>query len=191
MLMKSMGRINEALAEIRKAQAVDPLSPIIQDVAGITLAYAGRFDEAMIEFDKALKLSPGFPAAYNGRGMVFLLQKRIPEAIADFERVRAKTGDTLYALSNLGYAYARAGRTNEARQIIDKMKKISDRDHTSSDVAFVHLGLGELDEFFRLAEAAVESHDQDPRTWKIEPLLADVLKDPRYAALLKKYGLDK
>jgi hypothetical protein len=36
-----------------------------------------------------------------------------------------------------------------------------------------------------------ESRDLDPRAWKFDPLLDDVVKDPRYAALLKRFGLDK
>ena len=58
-------------------------------------------------------------------------------------------------------------------------------------MAHVHLGLGELDQAFAWLERAAESRDVDPRPWKHDPLLADVVKDPRYAPLLKKFGLDK
>ncbi len=192
MLLKDMGRMDEALAEIRKAQSVDPLSAVIQSVLGFTLAFAGRFEEALTEFDKALNLSPGFLLAYSNRGYTFLMENRIPEAIRDFETVRGKTGDTPYALGNLGYAYARAGRTNEARQVLEKLKNLSVAGGSSpSQIAFVYLGLGEMDEAFVWLERAVESRDEDPRAWKYDPLLVDVVKDPRYAALLKKFGLDK
>ena len=53
------------------------------------------------------------------------------------------------------------------------------------------MGLGDLDQAFPLLERAAESRDADPRSWKLDPLLSDVTKDPRYAALLKKFGLDK
>jgi len=51
--------------------------------------------------------------------------------------------------------------------------------------------LGELDQTWIWLERAVERRDEDPRVWKILPLMGDVVKDPRYAALLKKFGLDK
>jgi hypothetical protein len=51
--------------------------------------------------------------------------------------------------------------------------------------------LGELDQAFLWLERGVESRDTDPRTLKYDPLGSEVLKDPRYAALLKKFGLDK
>jgi hypothetical protein len=92
----------------------------------------------------------------------------------------------------LGYAYARAGRTNEARQILEKLKNISASGSSASyEIAFVNLGLGDLDQAFVWFERGAESRDLNPKSWKTDPLLADVVKDPRYAALLKKFGLDK
>ena len=61
----------------------------------------------------------------------------------------------------------------------------------SWEIAFVNLGLGDLDQAFVWLDRATESRDQDPRSWKPDPFMADVVKDPRYAALLKKFGLDK
>jgi tetratricopeptide (TPR) repeat protein len=191
-LLAILGKIDEALAENRKAQAVDPLSAVIQGSIGEHLNSAGRYDEALVEADKSLKLSPDFPPAYNLRGRIFLVQKKIPEAIAEFEKVRNKTGDTPFALGHLGKAYARAGRTNEARQILEKLKTISaSGGAASSDIAFVYEGLGDLDQTWVWLERAVESRDLDPRYLKSDPLYGDAVKDPRYAALLKKYGLDK
>ncbi len=191
-LLGMFGKRDEAVVEIRKALALDPLSAVIQKDLGEHLNLAGRYDEALAEVDKSLKLSPDFVSAYGLRGRIFLVQKRIPEAIAEFEKVRNKTGDTPFALGNLGYAYARAGRTNEARQILEKLKSVSaSGGNASIEVAFVNLGLGDLDQAFVWLERAVESRDQDPRAWKSDPLLGDVVKDPRYAALLKKFGLDK
>ena len=42
-----------------------------------------------------------------------------------------------------------------------------------------------------LVGARFESRDGDPRAWKFQPLNADLIKDPRYPALLKKFDLDK
>jgi len=192
LLRELLGKNDEALAEIRKAQALDPLSPIIQNNIGRCLFYLGRYDDAFVEVDKALQLSPDFMLAHNMRGRLFLVQRKIPEAIAEFEKVQKKTGDTPLALGNLGYAYARAGRTNDARQILEKLKSISaSGGNASFEIAFVNLGVGELDQTFIWLERAVESRDMDPRSLKTEPLLRDVIKNPRYAALLKKFGLDK
>ena len=59
------------------------------------------------------------------------------------------------------------------------------------DIVLVNLGLGDLDQVFVWLERGTESRDLNPRSWKNEPLMGDVVRDPRYAALLKKFGLDK
>jgi tetratricopeptide (TPR) repeat protein len=191
-LLRDQGRLDEDLTQIRKARAVDPLSAIIQVNIGWHFYSAARYDQALVEFDKALELTPDFLPTYNWRGRLFLAKNNIPEAIAEFEKAWAKTGDTPFALGNLGYAYARAGRTNEAWRILEKLKSISaSGGNASFEMALVNFGLGEMDQAFVWFERSVESRDQDPRSWKIEPLLGDVVKDPRYAALLEKFGLDK
>jgi adenylate cyclase len=191
-LLAVRGKTNEALAEIRKAQALDPLSAMIQNNIGNVFMIAGRYDEALVEINKTLKLSPDFLPAYQMRGQIFLVQKKIPEAIAEFEKVRMKAGDTPYALGLLGHAYARVGRTNEARQLLEKLNSVSASGGAASyEIAIVHLGLGEMDEAFVWLERTFESRAWGPRAWKSDPLLSDVVKDPRYAALLKKFGLDK
>ena len=191
-LLANLRRKDEAVAEIRKAQTLDPLSAMIQVNISFHHLSAGQYDEALVEIDKSLNLSPEFVPALNTRGRIFLAQKKIPEAIAEFEKVQKKTGDTAYVLGYLGHAYARAGRTNDARQILEKLKSISaSGSFASGGIAFVHQGLGDLDQAFAWLERAVESRDLDPRTLKIDPRWGDLIKDPRYAALLKKYGLDK
>lgn len=183
---------DEAVAEIRKALALDPLSAVIQNDLGTFFYHAGRYNEALVEFDKSLKLSPDFLPAYSSRGQVYLVQKRIPEAIVEFEKVRAKTGDTPFGLGYLGHAYARAGQTNEARLILEKLKSISaGGGNASYEIALVYLGLSDLDQTLAWLERVIESRDWDPRLWKKYPLLSAVVNDPRYAALLEKFGLDK
>ncbi len=72
------------------------------------------------------------------------------------------------------------------------MKSISASGGSASwDIAFVNLGLGDLDQLFVWLERGAVSRDLNPRSWKPDPLMGDVIKDPRYAALLKKFSLDK
>jgi TolB-like protein/class 3 adenylate cyclase/Flp pilus assembly protein TadD len=192
LLLVKLGRTEEAFTQIRKAQSLDPLSAPIRSVIAHLLYYAGRYEESLAESDKALKLSPDFVLAHRDRGSVFLMQKKYPEAIAEFEKVRTMMGESPYSLGSLGHAYGRAGRTNEARQILGELKEsMTGGRAVSYDLATVHVGLGEMNEAFVWLERAVASHDWDPRACKVDPFMADLLKDPRYPALLKKYGLDK
>src|SRR5271157_5387987 len=108
---------------------------------------------------------------------------KFPEAIAEFEAVCKQTGDTPYALGELGNAYARAGRTNEARQTLEKLNRLSaGGGWASAQIALVYQGLGDLDQSFSWLQKAAESRDMDPRVLRDDPLWREVTKDPRYAA---------
>jgi TolB-like protein/class 3 adenylate cyclase/Flp pilus assembly protein TadD len=192
LLLVDLGKREEAFAEILKAQELDPLSAVIQSIIGAQHFFAGRYEEALMAEDQALKLSPDFPSAHQDRGKILLMQKKFPEAIAEFEKVRSKVGDIPYALGWVGNAYARAGRTNDARHILETLKTMSASGRAASvEIALVFLGLGEMGQTFEWLERAAASRDWDPRSLKCEPLMADIIKDPRYAALLSKFGLEK
>src|SRR5262249_36839724 len=124
-LLRTLGKANEALAEMRKAQALDPLSVVIQENVGARLLELGQYDAALVELDKALQLSPEFVFAYVDRGSVLLAQKKVPEAIAELEKARDKARDMPVYLGTLGHAYARGGGTNDARQILEKLEGIA------------------------------------------------------------------
>jgi adenylate cyclase len=191
-LLFARGKTNEALAEIHKAQALDPLSAVIRSSLGQHHLLTGRYDEASAEFDEALKLSPDFPPATAGRAFMLLRAKRVPEAIARLEKIRQQAGDTPYALGYVGYAYARVGRTNEARQILSKLKSLSASGQAAApQITYVNVALGDLDQAFVWFERAVESRDMDPRLLRTDPFVGNMAKDPRYPALLKQFGLDQ
>lgn len=186
------GRPSDGMAEVHKALELDPLSVIIRCSLGQHHFMAGRFDEASAEFEEALKLSPDFPPALVGRGFLRLRLRHVPKALAAFETIRQKTGDTPYALGYLGFVYARIGRTNEARQVLEKLKTFSAAGVAASpQLTTVSAALGDLDQAFVWLERAAQTREVDPRALKNDPIAGDIPKDPRYAALLKKFGLDK
>jgi Tfp pilus assembly protein PilF len=61
--LMAMGRHDEAMAEMKKAQELDPLSPIIATFIGKALYFAGKNDEYIAEYQKVLATDPAFPVA--------------------------------------------------------------------------------------------------------------------------------
>jgi hypothetical protein len=73
-----------------------------------------------------------------------------------------------------------------------KLTEIQDRGFAlERDIAQVQLGLGDWDQAFYWLDRGAEKHNLDPRMFVEQPGWAEAVKDPRYAALLKKYGLGK
>src|SRR5262249_26015619 len=116
-LLLPLGRIEEAVAQARIAERTDPLSLAVQYRLAYTLISDGRFDEATAHCKKPCTREP------VSQGRINLLQGRINETIpileAQFnERLRtdpewARKGGA----DELGYAYAVAGRQDEAEKI--------------------------------------------------------------------------
>ena len=180
------------MAETRQAQALDPLSAVIQMNVGTLLFFNRRYEEALVQVDKALQLAPDFPSAYRVRCWVKIAQKKFPEAIADLEKGRAMASDDPEWPGLLGYCYAAMGRANDAQQILENLKANAAKGITvATTIAFVYLGLGEKEQMFAWLERAASDPYDGVLLLKYNPIWDEVTADPRYAALLKKFGLDK
>lgn len=192
LLLSEQGRFEEASAELRTAKALDPLSAVIKSTGGEVFYRQKRFDEALTVARETIELDPHFAFAHELSGWVYLAQGKFPEAIAEFEKLRTLVGASPYGLGDLGHAYARAGRTNDAQKVLGRLLEIQQQGYDKQmDIAFVYLGLDDKDQTFLWLERSAENRDKDMRTLKVEPLWTELCADPRYAALLKKFDLNK
>ena len=90
----------------------------------------------------------------------------------------------------LGYAYAVAGRRQDALKVIEDMEELSrHRFVPSVYVGFVHVGLGDIDSYFRCAEKSLADRSLDLAFLRCSPLMAPVRADPRYRQLLERLKL--
>jgi serine/threonine protein kinase/Flp pilus assembly protein TadD len=192
LFLADCGKPERALVEIRQAHALDPLSAVIQAELGTVLLRNRRYDEAVAQEDKALRLSPDFPYAYLLRGLVRAAQRKFPEAIADLKRAQALGNNSRWVSSGLGYSYAASGRTNEAQQQIEDLKANAAKGHSvSTFIALVYQALGDQEQVYAWLERAALDPLERVQLLQHNPLWDDLKTDPRYAALLKRHGLDQ
>ncbi len=174
--LSSLGRIDDALSEIRKAQELDPLSPVIKANVGAIYYFGRRYDLAIVQLRKVLEEHPDFSVAHWGMGLVYEQKGMSPEAIAELEKADAigKHRST-NTLASLGHAYAIAGQKSKAQQILSEMEDRSKQEPISSyQFALVFAGLGDKDQ----ALAALEKAFQQKST-----LLTYVKMDARFDPL--------
>ncbi len=189
--LSNRGRADEAIAEVKRAQELDPLSlPISADLAWV-LYYARRYDQAVDQAHRTLAMDPTFARAHMVQGLVYLQQGRNAEAIAEFQAAR-ELEDSQQMIAQLGYAYAVSGRTSDAQKALNDLNELSKRHYVDPYwIALIYVGLGDKDRAFEWLGRAYE----EPSSWltslKVEPQWDSVRSDPRFAALLKKVGLDK
>ena len=122
-LLKAMGRFEEALIEIEKAQELDPLSLAINTGVGHVLYLSRQYDKAIEQYKRAVDLDPNFMMTHVWFGRPYLEKGMFTEAISELETAVKLSGESTLALAMLGHGLASAGRSDDAIQILEKLKE--------------------------------------------------------------------
>ena len=189
-LLSLTARHEEGLAQLRRAQELDPLSPIISTDLGMALFFAQNYDDAALEIRKVLELDPNFITAHYFLGWVHEQKNEFTEAIAEFQKaVELSQGNALF-LAMLGHSYAVSGQRIKARQTLTQLREVGRRKPISpANEAIVRLGLGQREEGLALLEKAGQARDVRLADLKVSPIYATLHSDPRFQDLLRRVGL--
>ncbi len=182
--LQAMGRFDDGLREIVLAQALDPLSEIINFHHGLCLVGA-REDEAIDQFKKTLELEPNSPAAHWGLGFVYERQKKYDAAISEFELVLRLDPRPSFRLANLARAYALAGKRDRAEELLNQLLTIRKDGFVSSvSLAEVYSAFGDDDLVFENLERAYADKESLMPFVRLLGWSPSVLQDPRYHELI-------
>src|SRR3984893_3693470 len=140
--LTSLGRNTEAIAEIRKAQSLDPLSLIISADVAWVFYFARRYEQQGEQARKTLEMDSNFAIARMYLSYSYLHMGNHKEAVAEMKKAVDLSGGSLPMVGNLAYIYALAGRRYEAIKILNDLKARSKREFVSPDVlAQIYTGL--------------------------------------------------
>jgi TolB-like protein/Tfp pilus assembly protein PilF len=185
--LSMLGRHTEAIAEIKKAHELDPLSLIINQGVGGKYLYARRYDEAMAQFRRTLELYPHFPPTHQRLGWCYAQKRMYDEAIAEMQRAVELSGNGTQMIAALGYAYAAAGRRDTAQGIIAELERRSKESYVDHYfVATIFAALGEKDEAFALLNKACAERSYWMPWLNIDPQLDNLRSDSRFDALVQR-----
>jgi serine/threonine protein kinase/Tfp pilus assembly protein PilF len=191
LMLCESGRFDEAQAEIRLAQELDPLSLVINVAMGSGPYYKRQYDKAVEECKKTLELDPNFALARFVLGRAYVEQGEFEAGIAEFEKARAIVGSSSLGPGDVGNAYARAGRKSDAAKILDELLQLSRQGYSVSyDIALVYWGLGDKNQALEWLERAYEERSSFLDEIKVDPKWDGLRSDPRFVALMKKVGLE-
>jgi tetratricopeptide (TPR) repeat protein len=183
-----MGRNGEGIAELRKAQSLDPLSLIISADAADALCIAHLYDESVQQSRRTLEMDPNFAIAHYELGQAFVQKRMLNEAIEQFQTAIELSGGNEIFDANLAYAYATSGRTEEAMKIV---KGLEDRQtqHSSADasVALIYVGLADKDQAMIWLNKAYQARFNP--SILVRPVFDPLRSDARFRDLLRRIGL--
>jgi len=190
LFLNDMGRQDEAAAELKRAQELDPLSNVIN--ANVIIHYLLKNDpNSAIEYSrKMIELNPNYADTYEYLGLAYLKQGRNSEALAASEKAVELSNRAGENLSQLGYAYAVTGKRNEAIAVIKELEgKYARREAIGQHLAAVYAGLGEKDEAFKWLEKDFQARSQNLAYIRWQPPYETLRSDSRFADLLRRMNL--
>jgi TolB-like protein/Tfp pilus assembly protein PilF len=189
-LLKAMGRFEEALSEIAKAQDLDPLNLAITTGVGHDLYKSRQYDKAIEQYLRAVQLDPSLMITHVWFGRPYLEKGMYAEAISELETAVELSGEGTLALAMLGHGLASAGRKDEALKIVEKLMERSKRSYVPSYwIAVVYNGIKDRDKVVAWLRKAFEERSSWLVWCNVEPRFDWLRGDPDFVSLMRAMKL--
>ena len=102
-------RYDEAIAEMKKAENLDPLSLVINADLAELLVLAHSYDESIQQSRKTIEMDPNFGLAHNHLAQAYLQKHMNDEAVSELQKAVQLSGGSPTCIANLARAYVASG----------------------------------------------------------------------------------
>jgi DNA-binding winged helix-turn-helix (wHTH) protein/tetratricopeptide (TPR) repeat protein len=182
-----LGRLEEALAEIKRALELDPVSLFINASVGMVLNYMGRYDEAIEQLERVFELEPNFYLSYWCLGYAYEQKGSYEEAIESYQKARMLSGASSSTTRTLGHLYAVSGKVEEAQTLLNELKEVSQHRYVSPyDIAGIYAGLGQREKALEWLEQACLDHSGSLVWLKLDNTFKSLRPEPAFRELLQR-----
>jgi TolB-like protein/Flp pilus assembly protein TadD len=191
MMLSAVGRNEEAIAELKHARELDPLSLIIGTALAVCLDHARKYDEGIAACRKVFEIDPNFWVAHHFLGGLYEQEGFHEKALEELKKARNFPRAPAEPLSVAGYVYAVSGRKPEALKVLEELKQSARKRYIPPyHLAMVYVGLGDKEHAFEMLEQSYQNRDDVLGFGiKSEPRWDGLRSDPRYLALLQRMHL--
>ena len=184
--LAAMGRLNEAVEKIRRAQQLDPLSPDMNTSLASILYFAREFDEAIKYCQRALVLEPRFYEALLWLALSYLQKGMFAEAAEQLAKAGEIGDERDEPLEMMAYLFATMGRRPQARKILRELQSGSKQDHLRPyNIALIHAALEQKTEAFDWLARPFVNWTERLRILRLDPRMDALKDDSRFASILQ------
>ena len=173
--LQPLEKYDDALRLLELASQHDPLSLDLRREIGEVELFSGRYAQAVETFERLTNVDPDFPFARSYLARALILTGRVNEALRLLEPGMPFLG--------LGRAYVITGRRAEAERLATEWEGYPYR------LAVIAAALGDTERAIQAVKRTGASEPHRLGRLLIEPELALLRRDPRIAAIRKKFGL--
>jgi TolB-like protein/DNA-binding winged helix-turn-helix (wHTH) protein/Tfp pilus assembly protein PilF len=183
-LSRELGDLDLAIKLYEQAVALDPLRTDFHLGLGYLLYVADRNDEAPAELEKALDLNPQAALVHVTLGKILMAKGKPQQALAEMEKEPNEWGK----LTGQVLVYHALGREQDSDIALAELIAKYGAD-SAFQIAQAYAFRGQIDESFEWLGRAYKQRDGGMTDIKIDPLLRNLHRDPRFAELLQKMRL--
>ena len=190
--LSALGRHDEAIAVMREARALDPVSAPANELLGDVYYWAHEFDEAINQGRKTLALYPDLSANYYYLGRCYEQKGMYHEAVEQYLKGKTLDGATAEQLARYREAFAKSGRKGFVRENLRTVLAVSRGRYVDpSWMADLYARLDDKDRVFECLERAYQERSHNVALINTEPVFDGLHSDPRFHDLLRRLHLAK
>jgi len=189
LVMLQRERIEEPL---RNAYRLDPMNGLAVGAAAEISFLSGKFDAAVNYSDEALAADRNNDYAAAIKALVIGFEGDWNKAIEIIKPLYEKEPDFNFAITFLGFAYAKSGQSEKAKEFISILEEKQKRPDTPALhhlLAVLYLAIGDKERFYDYYEVSMRSKVISCLYYYNSPMLTEVAGEQRIIKLRKEYGL--
>jgi TolB-like protein/Flp pilus assembly protein TadD len=190
MYLAPSGHLEEAIVEIKRGLDLEPLDINMGSFLAWAYLVAGQDDKALEQAKKTYDLEPSHPLGRWMLSQAYISKGMYEDAISLNEQWLQSDPTNQFALRDAGVAYAKAGRSYKAEEMVSRFREIAKTQYIPiCRIASIYVALGEKEKAFGELDKAFEARD-----WELFRLNTDIYwiqlrEDPRFKEMLKRLNL--
>jgi TolB-like protein/DNA-binding winged helix-turn-helix (wHTH) protein/thioredoxin-like negative regulator of GroEL len=186
--LAQMGHSEQAISEIQRAEALDPLSLAVHVQAGWVFYLARKDKEATAEWGRTIDLEPNFAILHTAVWAAYLQKAEFRKVLAEVPEAQV-TDESTVNLAAMAGSYAVSGRKQDAKRVLAKLSAISKKRYVCAyEMGTAYAILGDKDKAVACLRKAYEERSSCMTDLKADPRLDSLRSDPRFHELLRNVG---
>jgi len=186
-------RHQEAIAQLQRAVALEPLNLKYNDNLAQCYYNARMWDQALVQLNKTLEIDPNFASAHGYLAQVYFDTGRYQLWLEEMRKTAVFSNDAqaLAVAEASARAFPKGGLHGAIRASIEEQLK----QHAQgiyvdpSGIGFSYAALGDKDQAFHWLEMALAERSRGLQTIKVSFELEPFHSDPRYKSILHRMNL--
>jgi TolB-like protein/DNA-binding winged helix-turn-helix (wHTH) protein/Tfp pilus assembly protein PilF len=197
-LLSPLGRHDEAIAEMKIAIRLDPLSAPVDSFLGRTYLWARRYSDALTQLQNSVQRFPRFALNHVRLAHLYTYMNQFDDAIAEEMRAWLLSGvdasDALNRSDTLRLALASNGPHGYWEKVLEFARTNVDAPEAYSNsygTAILYVRLGETDRAIESLELAFTQRQLAMTEIAVEPAFDSLRSDARFVSLMRRVGVAK